>query len=66
MVSSPISTSNQDQRIQQLEKRIDVLEKEISRLKKQEERASKYLKCLQKVEGNAIIVPFKILNCVRR
>jgi cell division protein FtsB len=66
IVSSPISNSNQEQRIQQLEKRIDVLEKEISRLKKQEERASKYLKCIRKVEGNAITVPFRILNCIRK
>ncbi len=53
-------------KISNLEKRVKVLELELSRLKKQEERASKYLKCVQKVEGNAITVPFKILNCIRK
>ena len=53
-------------RISNLEKRVKILELELSRLKKQEERASKYLKCVQKVEGNAITVPFKILNCIRK
>ena len=58
--------ANDSLKISNLEKRVKVLELELSRLKKQEERASKYLKCVQKVEGNAITVPFKILNCIRK
>ena len=58
--------ANDSPNISNLEKRVKVLELELSRLKKQEERASKYLKCVQKVEGNAITVPFKILNCIRK
>jgi len=65
-LSTPISNANQEQRIQSLEKRITVLERELDRLRKQEERASKYLKCVQKVEGNALVVPFRILNCIRK
>jgi peptidoglycan hydrolase CwlO-like protein len=63
--SSP-ALGNQDSRITSLEKRITALEKEIKRLQEQEARASKYLKCVQKVEGNALTVPFKILNCIRK
>ena len=58
--------ANESVRIGNLEKRVKVLELEIKRLKKQEERASKYLNCIQKVEGNAITIPFKILNCIRK
>jgi hypothetical protein len=58
--------ANESLKISNLEKRIKVLELEFSRLKKQEERASKYLKCVQKVEGNAITIPFKILSCIRK
>lgn len=58
--------ANESDRIGNLEKRVKVLELEIKRLKKQEVRASKYLKCIQKVEGNAITIPFKILNCIRK
>jgi uncharacterized coiled-coil protein SlyX len=65
-LSTPTSSANQEQHIQSLEKRITVLEKELDRLRKQEERASKYLKCVQKVEGNALVVPFRILNCIRK
>ncbi len=65
-LSTPSSSANQEQRIQSLEKRITVLEKELDRLREQEERASKYLKCVQKVEGNALVVPFRILNCIRK
>jgi Tfp pilus assembly protein PilN len=65
-LSTPSSSANQEQRIQSLEKRITVLEKELDRLRRQEERASKYLKCVQKVEGNALVVPFRILNCIRK
>ena len=60
------ANANQETRIVNLEKRVKVLELELSRLKKQEARASKYLKCVQKVEGNALTVPFKILNCIRK
>ena len=60
------ANANQETRIVNLEKRVKVLELELSRLKKQEARASKYLKCVQKVEGNAFTVPFKILNCIRK
>ncbi len=63
---SSSSYGDTNQRISNLEKRIAVLEKEIDRLKKQEARASKYLKCVQNVEGNALTVPFKILNCIRK
>ena len=63
---TPSASANQEQRIQNLEKRITVLGKELDRLRKQEERASKYLKCVQKVEGNALVVPFRILNCIRK
>ncbi len=66
VMSAPVSVANQEQRIKNLEKRIAVLESEISRLQQQEARASKYLKCIQKVEGNALTVPFKILNCIRK
>jgi len=52
--------------IEKLEKRIVLLEKEVARIKKQETRASKYLQCIQKVEGNSITIPFKILNCIRK
>ena len=65
-LSTPNSSANQEQRIQSLEKRITVLEKELDRLRKQEERASKNIKCVQKVEGNALVVPFRILNCIRK
>ena len=58
--------ANQDSRITSLEKRVTALEKELKRLQEQEARASKYLKCVQKVEGNALTVPFKILNCIRK
>ena len=58
--------ANQDSRIISLEKRVTVLENELRRLQDQEARASKYLKCVQKVEGNALTVPFKILNCIRK
>ena len=63
--SSP-TYANQTERIANLEKRVTVLEKELTRLQQQEARASKYLKCVQKVEGNALTVPFKILNCIRK
>ena len=53
-------------RISNLEKRVKVLELEIARLKKQEARASKYLTCIQKVDGNAVTIPFKLLNCIRK
>jgi hypothetical protein len=53
-------------KISNLEKRVKVLELEIARLKKQEARASKYLTCIKKVDGNAITIPFKLLNCVRK
>lgn len=52
--------------IEKLEKRIVLLEKELARIKKQEARASKYLQCIKKVEGNSITIPFKILNCIRK
>ena len=58
------ASANSD--IIKLEKRIVALENEIARIKKQEARASKYLKCIQKVEGNSLTVPFKILNCIRK
>jgi hypothetical protein len=66
MFSTAPSSGNQTERITNLEKRITALEKEIVRLKAQEKRASKYLKCVQNVEGNALTVPFKILNCIRK
>jgi TolA-binding protein len=65
-MSAPASIANQEQRIRNLEKRVAQLEGELSRLLEQEARASKYLKCVQKVEGNALTVPFKILNCIRK
>ena len=58
--------ANQNERITNLERRVIALEKELTRLKEQEKRASKYLKCVQNVEGNALTVPFKILNCIRK
>ena len=58
--------ANQTERITNLEKRVTALEKELNRLREQEKRASKYLKCVQNVEGNALTVPFKILNCIRK
>lgn len=63
--SSP-TYANETERIANLEKRVSMLEKELTRLQQQEARASKYLKCVQKVEGNALTVPFKILNCIRK
>jgi uncharacterized protein (DUF3084 family) len=66
VMNAPVSIANQEQRIKNLEKRVAVLESELSRLQQQEARASKYLKCVQKVEGNALTVPFKILNCIRK
>ena len=65
MIPTPAFASD-SQRISDLEKRVKVLENELIRLKKQEERASKYLKCVQNVQGNQITVPFKILNCIRK
>lgn len=65
-LSAGPSSANQTDRITNLEKRITALEKELVRLKAQEKRASKYLKCVQNVEGNAVTVPFKILNCIRK
>lgn len=64
-LASP-SYANPTERIANLEKRVTALEKELARLQQQEARASKYLKCVQKVEGNALTVPFKILNCIRK
>jgi hypothetical protein len=66
VLSAPTSSANQELRIKNLEKRVAVLESELSRLQQQEARASKYLKCVQKVDGNALTVPFKILNCIRK
>ena len=66
VMSTPVSNANQEQRIKNLEKRVAVLESELTRLQQQEARASKYLKCVQKVEGNALTVPFKIINCIRK
>jgi len=60
------SYANEKEKIANLEKRVTALEKELTRLQQQEARASKYLKCIQKVEGNALTVPFKILNCIRK
>ena len=62
----PQGSANANSDLMKLEKRIIALENEISRIKKQEARASKYLKCIQKVEGNSLTVPFKILNCIRK
>ena len=58
--------ANDKARIAQLEAKVARLEKEVNRLLQQEKRASKYLKCVQDVEGNALTVPFKILNCIRK
>ena len=66
LLQSGPTYANQTERISNLEKRVTALEKELTRLKEQEKRASKYLKCVQKVEGNALTVPFKILNCIRK
>ncbi len=66
LLCSTPAIANESLRISNLEKRVKVLELEIARLKKQEMRASKYLSCIQKVEGNAITIPFKILNCIRK
>lgn len=60
------ANANQSERITNLEKRITALEKEIARIQQQEARASKYLKCVQSVDGNTLTIPFKILNCIRR
>ena len=65
-LQSAPALANQETRITNLEKRVTALEKELKRLQEQEARASKYLKCVQKVEGNALTVPFKILNCIRK
>ena len=65
-LQSAPALANQETRIANLEKRVTALEKELKRLQDQEARASKYLKCVQKVEGNALTVPFKILNCIRK
>jgi len=65
-LSTPISNANQEQLVKSLETRITVLEKELDRLRKQEERVSKYSKCVQRVKGNALVVPFKMLNCIRK
>ena len=64
MSSQEFARANSD--VIKLEKRIITLENEIARIKKQEARASKYLKCIQRVEGNSFTVPFKILNCIRK
>ena len=63
--SLPASASDA-QKIVLLEKRVKVLETQLKRLLEQEKRASKYLKCVQNVEGNSFVVPFKILNCIRK
>ena len=63
--SLPASASDA-QKIVLLEKRVKVLETQLKRLLDQEKRASKYLKCVQNVEGNSFVVPFKILNCIRK
>ena len=60
------AVANDKARIAQLEAKVARLEKEVNRLLQQEKRASKYLKCVQDVEGNALTVPFKILNCIRK
>jgi len=65
LVVFPNESASANSDIVKLEKRIIALENEIARMKKQEARASKYLKCIQKVEGNSITIPFKILNCIR-
>jgi len=65
LVVFPNESASANSDILKLEKRIIALENEIARMKKQEARASKYLKCIQKVEGNSITIPFKILNCIR-
>jgi len=65
LVPTP-ALASESLKISNLEKRVKVLELEIARLKKQEARASKYLSCIQKVDGNAITIPFKILNCIRK
>ncbi len=60
------AVANDKARIAQLEAKVARLEKEVNRLLQQEKPASKYLKCVQDVEGNALTVPFKILNCIRK
>ena len=65
LILNPVGASASDS-IAQLESRIVKLEKELARIKKQETRASKYLQCIQKVDGNSITIPFKILNCIRK
>lgn len=66
LVSPAGAIANDKARIAQLETKVARLEKEVNRLLEQEKRASKYLKCVQNVEGNALTVPFKILNCIRK
>jgi hypothetical protein len=60
------SNANQSSRIKSLEKRVDYLERELARLKLQEEKASKYLNCLKKVDGNTLTIPFKIISCIKK
>jgi len=66
LISPSGAIANDKARIAQLEAKVARLEKEVNRLLEQEKRASKYLKCVQNVEGNALTVPFKILNCIRK
>jgi hypothetical protein len=66
LLIAPAASASESAKIVKLEKRIIALENEIARIKKQEARASKYLQCIQKVEGNSLTVPFKILNCIRK
>ena len=58
--------ASDSQRIAQLEKRVAALESEVAHLRNQEARASKYLKCIQNVNGNYITIPIRIINCIRK
>ena len=58
--------ANDTDRIAKLEAKVAFLEQEVAHLRDQEARASKYLKCAQSVKGNSLVVPFKILACIRK
>lgn len=60
------ATAHDSVKIEKIEKRIAQLESEVKRLKLQEERASKYLKCIRKADGNSLTIAFKIISCIRK
>ena len=66
ILNPTVAEASDSQRIAQLEKRVAALESEVAHLRNQEARASKYLKCIQNVNGNYITIPIRIINCIRK